>query len=203
MPFTDLHALLSPVDQLESIPASEIITSSVKRPARARFIASVSRCCFWGHSVVVGPNESDSPLRSFPNVWLSSAPSVRGWQRVDGRRWEPNGQMRGHDTTGVLMVSGAEIGALGGGFAHICNVWKPDSTGVSAQAHRARAGQQKFRPDVFTELQSTAGVGMPKPKKGTTEILFPTDEEGKGLPAHLCLHVSGFGKGMKSGHPTR
>lgn len=127
------------------------------------------------------------PLRSValrsPNVRLSSAPSVRGWQRADGRRWEPNGQMRSHYMTGVFIGAAlpcspprhrhaAKIRELGGSLAHICDVWTSDSAGLCAQAHRARTGQQKFRPDVLPELQPTAGVGTPPPKKGRTKYFY-------------------------------
>lgn len=192
MHFTAVHTLLSALDQLESIPGSEITPSSVKTPGRLfhRFCQLLFPFFFgggvWGHS----KPEWLVALRSSPNVRLPSAPSVRGWQRVDGRRWEPNGQIQSHYMTGDFIDTPPHppppIRELGGSLAHICDVWKPDSASMSAQAQRAHAGPPKVQTWRLHE-----GWDAHAQERKDYQSFFHT------------LDVSGFGKERKSGHPTR
>lgn len=63
---------------------------------------------------------------------------------------------------------------------------------MSAQAHGARAGQQKFSPDVFTELQSTArggGAGWDAHAKGRNDGIPSQTRRGRAFPhtsAWMC-----------------
>lgn len=99
----------------------------------------------------------------------------------------------------------AKIRELGGSLAHICHVWKPDSACLSAQAHRPRAGQQKFKPDVFIE---TSGVWMTMPKREirfkdfqVLNPLFFNRWQREGV-THTTLLCQNLGKGGEPGHPT-
>lgn len=98
----------------------------------------------------------------------------------------------------------AKIRELGGSLAHICHVWKPDSACLSAQAHRPRAGQQKFKPDVFIE---TSGVWMTTPWreilfKGVKSSIFQQVTKGRGHPHTSAGMCQSFGKGEEPGHPA-
>lgn len=183
-----MHTLLSALDQLESIPGSEITPSSVKTPGRARFIASVNYCfLFWG-GLRTFQTRVTCGVPIFPKC---SATISSVCQRLTACGWETMGAKRTdaeplHDWRFYWHRPPPPIRELGGSLAHICDVWKPDSTSMSAQAQRAHAGP----PKVQTWRLHEGWDAHAQERKDYQSFIHTLD-------------VSGFGKGRKSGHPTR